>query len=527
MKFAIDRIRIGTEEEVSADEYYDLYIPQRKTRFFCPECGEPVFWRCRGGAQPNKFCHYTKMASSPECDKRVDGRSELNLYERVGLPMSLIRLGESNFRINIMFPAIGERLLEIASRQNLKICISGYGKDRIFPINHTYFREDATTMLPVDFVPQWGSNYAIQVDTGYEIKRRWSNYSDGFAQGGAIFTYEETGGKKIRRGDSISPGRLYYIVTKQFHSPYSEIKTERIGSIRLNECDYSVYTALVNVSIDDEIRFTVISNYLKSQFGVLLLETAPELIVLWPPVTEQDVLVPTKNTSVIYCAVSSGNTVPKVYSYNSNIVSSLDVSQDGNGVNALVLPIHKHETVVSVDRKYIGREIIFRNKLLTIEDYAYKIAMEKQDGTALDFEALTSTDLSSDLVLKSNAKMELYIGSHDKTYLHVPIRSSYTTIPVRRNPAEIIFAVENGILQQYGTNTIQEPSINEQNLLRLINENCMGEYIPAPRWIGFLLSEWQRNGHSTLAFAVRRYIYNGKIPRGLLNTLQVSVKMQG
>jgi len=524
MKFAIDRIRIGFEEEISADEFYGSYIPQRKARFFCPECGEPVFWSSRGGIQPDKFSHYTKMTSSPECDKRVDGRSELNLYERVGLPMSLIRLGESNFRINILFPAIGEKLLAIAVKQKSRICVSGSGKDRIFPINYTYFQADATTMIPVDFVPQWDANYTVQVDATHEIKRKWSDYSDGFAKGGAIFTYGEAGGKKIRRGDSISPGRLYYIVAKQFHSPYSEIKTEHIGSIRLNEWDYSVFTTSVNVSTDDGYRFTVINNYLKSQFGVLLLETAPELIALWPPVTEQDVLVPTKNTSVIYCAVTSGNTVPKVYSYKSNIVSSLAVNQGENGVNALALPIYTEETVVSVDRKYIGREIVFQKKRLDITGYAYEIAIERQDGTTLDFAALTSAALSSDLVLKSNAKMELYIGSHDKTYLYVPIRSFNTPIPARRNPAEIIFGIEKGVFRWYETKSLLEPSINEQNVLHQIIENCTGEYVPAPRWIGFLLSEWQRNGHSTLISAVRRSIHNGKIPRGLLNALQISVK---
>lgn len=65
------------------------------------------FLESQGRGQPDKFVHYAKTASSPECDKRVDGRSELNLYERVGLPVALSRSGDSNFRLNIMFPAVG------------------------------------------------------------------------------------------------------------------------------------------------------------------------------------------------------------------------------------------------------------------------------------------------------------------------------------------------------------------------------------------------------------------------------------
>ena len=44
MKYAIDRYGVGLEKEVSADIFYNKYIPQKKDRFFCPECGERVFW---------------------------------------------------------------------------------------------------------------------------------------------------------------------------------------------------------------------------------------------------------------------------------------------------------------------------------------------------------------------------------------------------------------------------------------------------------------------------------------------------
>lgn len=52
-------------------------------------------------------------------------------------------------------------------------------------------------MIPVAFVPKWGANYTIRIAAGTEIKRKWSDYSDGFAVGGAIFTYDETGGKRF------------------------------------------------------------------------------------------------------------------------------------------------------------------------------------------------------------------------------------------------------------------------------------------------------------------------------------------
>lgn len=108
MKYAIDRYEIGSEKEVSADIFYNKYIPRKKDRFFCPECGEPVFWSSRGGSQPDKFSHYNKTEQTPECDKRVDGRSGLNLYERVGLPLYLSIRAVNQFSLMIGFPAVGE-----------------------------------------------------------------------------------------------------------------------------------------------------------------------------------------------------------------------------------------------------------------------------------------------------------------------------------------------------------------------------------------------------------------------------------
>ena len=98
MKFAIDRFvnnREGQEMEVSAADIYEQCHggePLRaKTRFYCPECHERVFWHCRSssGRLPDFFSHYARTDSSPECDKRVDGRSDLYIYERTGLPLYL------------------------------------------------------------------------------------------------------------------------------------------------------------------------------------------------------------------------------------------------------------------------------------------------------------------------------------------------------------------------------------------------------------------------------------------------------
>ena len=58
-------------------------------------------------------------------------------------------------------------------------------------------------------------------------------------------------------------------------------------------------TPMSDVSVDNAREFTHISSYMKSSFGVWLLECPPELIPVWPPVVQQDYMIPVKNYSMV------------------------------------------------------------------------------------------------------------------------------------------------------------------------------------------------------------------------------------
>lgn len=218
MKYAIDRYGIGSEIEVDADDFDNrYYIPQRRTRFYCPECNEIVFFRAKGGSHPNQFYHQEKTDRTPECDKRVDGRSNLTISQRVGLPLFITQISTGNFQLNIGFPALGSKTLENAAKFDCTVKISSYQQCRTVKVNQSNFLSDNTTLIPVDFVPLYGRNYTISVDGRtpiFDLQRKWSDYADGFEPNGAIFSYSETGGKKIRKGDSISTNRYYYAVVR-------------------------------------------------------------------------------------------------------------------------------------------------------------------------------------------------------------------------------------------------------------------------------------------------------------------------
>lgn len=217
MRSAIDRYQIGTELEVDADDFDNqYYIPNRTNRFYCPECNEIVFFRAKGGNHPNQFYHQVKTDRAPECDKRVDGRSGLSLNERIGLPIFITGIISGKFQINIGFPALGTATLDNAAKYGCTVKIASLNANRTVKVDFTNFLADNTTLIPINFVPSYGKNYTISVtgSCAYSLKKKWSDYADGFETGGAIFSYSETGGKKIRRGDSISTNKDYYAVVR-------------------------------------------------------------------------------------------------------------------------------------------------------------------------------------------------------------------------------------------------------------------------------------------------------------------------
>lgn len=522
MKYAIDRYGVGLEKEVSADIFYNKYIPQKKDRFFCPECGERVFWVSRGGSLPDKFSHYKRTEQTPECERRVDGYSELNLYERVGLPVYLtVRFG-NQFCLNIGFPAIGRQLLSEAAQQEMKICISGSEHRRTILVDAVRFVEDNITLVPVDFIPDSGKNFTVEIEPevkAVRLRKEWSDYAEGFWCEGAIFTYGETGGKKIRRGDSVSPDRQYYVIARQF-APPQEIRSKELGKIRLNRNNYNVFLIHIDVSVENIDRYKYVNNYLLRQFGVWLLPTPPEIIPLWPPMVEQGILIPVKSHAKVYCSVSSGNDEPNVFRYDGHKASSLIVDSYGRGIHEVDFSVSSREMILSVDRKYAGREIGFQAKEITHPKFEYDFFVEKENGNLLEWQDVTRDVLSEAFIVNANARIEMYLGSRDKVFRHISVREPRVAVAAWHNAAEVLLVVGNGVLRYFQVSAANKAeSLKKQLTVDKIRKCSGGQQIPVPYWVINMLLAWRKEGAVDVFEEVKRMIGNGKIPVKLLEIL--------
>ncbi len=522
MKYAIDRYVIGSEKEVNADLFYDKCFPRKRGRFLCPECGEPVFWCSRGGSQPDKFSHYNKTELSPECEKRVDGNLKLNLYERVGLPVYLTVRAGNRFCLNIGFPALGEQLLIKAAQQGVKVCVAGAGVQKTISVDTSHFLEDNVTLVPVNFLPKAGQNFAVTIfhqEKALEIRKSWSDYAAGFSYGGAIFTYGETEGKKIRRGDAVSPDRQYYVIARYFRPP-QEIQWKVLGSISLSKEVYQVYLITICVSTEKINRYRYVENYLQKEFGVRLLQTLPELIPLWPPMTEQGVRIPVSGCAKMFCAVSSGNDAPNVYKYDGTEVFAMTVEKEKCGSYTVAFSVDSREMILSVDRKYAGREISFQARKIARSGFKYVYYIETANGDLIEWEDLTRQILSAPFFFNANARMDLYIGCRDKIFRHMAVREQRVAVPEQYNSREIFFEAEGGVFFHVEAKN-EEKKKYMQTLLTVdkIKECHGGEWVPVPYWVENVLLECGRMGQEGIVEEVRKRIGRGRISIGLLRVL--------
>ncbi|OAA91885.1 hypothetical protein [Clostridium ljungdahlii] len=414
MKTAIYHYSLGKQKEVQASDFIrGSSFPPGK--FTCPECGENVFLTSR--KYSILFSHYEKKETSPECDRRVDGKSSLTIYERIGLPLYL-RINNGNFYLSMGFRPISFDILQTASREGAYIEISENVRNSLnkykYFINQERFYSDATTFIPIDFIPRHEHQYSISFskgDSGYSLKKIWSDYADGFSNAGALFTSNECGGKKIRHGDSISSNKDYYWVRKDTEIPkyISGIEMKLCGNLVLKDEKYYVFKGSFIASLSNQRQFRQLAGYLKKYMKVFLLEKQPEIIPLWPPCVRvcdgYDVSDVGKD---IFCNVVSGNETPKVFIYQSSKIYPREpLIKKTSAENRIIsFRISSESILVNVDRKMISTGTYFKYTKTELEELESEI-VEIENNEYCDVNSLHQIRTDKELKFQTLTDVEV------------------------------------------------------------------------------------------------------------------------
>lgn len=470
MKTAIDNYTRGKQKECNADEYLCITYPS--SRFVCPECGESVF--IRPSSKGNKFfVHHKKTDVSAECDRRVDGNVTESVYERIGLPMYL-RKNESFYELQMGFKCLPEKILLNAQEKKISLIMDEKHK---YLINQERFSSEKTTFIPVNKIPHSDENFRIQIQpSDQSILNYWSDYSDGFTSEGAIFFATETGGKKLRHGDTVSTGINYYWLRKKNELPLCVpgINMKIVGHLRCDHNDFNVFYGNFNENLSDT-HFSLLSAYLRGNLKLYLLEKQPEFIPIWPPVIKtNDGYKVTSDTKEIWGSVISGNEVPKIYSFHG--CNSVPIDCKINNQLSKV-SINDKLVYVNIDRKFVSSgAYFFRGTNATI-GHSNQVYLKGNDSEDILKPGIHINDQKSFMLSEDNRNQ--YYKLNDLGQIEDITSKLNSYIPICNS--ESIYIIQNGLLRYLILSSIaelkQENNLTVEELMKILQRYQSGSHL--------------------------------------------------
>ena len=222
--------------------------------FVCPDCGEYVGFVY--GRNKSSYFMHEKSDGTRKCEiyvKRINSNQTYTPYERAGLPLYLLRIGRS-FCINIGFYPISKQALVSAAANKLSLTICTDKGHRIVTkyINEESFSSDDTSFVQIDKV---SSKYLIEFSNKKlppDIAKKWVGEVEGLGSKGALFKYNEFGGTRIRKSETITVGTDYYLVCKYDPTKFVDgLLCKKVGEINLEKDNLKRLTFDVFV-----VRFT-------------------------------------------------------------------------------------------------------------------------------------------------------------------------------------------------------------------------------------------------------------------------------
>lgn len=364
MKTAIDNYELGKQKEVSADIFQYSFNADHR-RFKCPECGEPVSLVIKTNSK--YFRHHNKVETSKECDRRVDGDSNLNIYERLGLPLYLRKNNNGVFYFAASFRSVPEEILLQCEKKNAFIYLHEINSSRYikYNIDGLRFNSSAVTFIPINRLPRYSSRLYIKYSDNYTksyLKKYWPEYINCLIpMYGSLFSVEENEGKIIRPGDNISTYTEYYWVKTSDRLPnYSGIQMNKVGQFELDNINYFVYKGSFDVKTENKRDYRNLSNYLEDNLKVSLLEKKSTVIPLWPPCIKNDMGYEMLKKSTIYNRVISTNEEPIIHIYTNDFINADSRKVSSVGKVKLVSLFNMNEILINVDKKLSSTGLLFK-----------------------------------------------------------------------------------------------------------------------------------------------------------------------
>lgn len=414
MDTAISLQFVGKQKEVSAGDFAKKRNFS-KGMFICPECGEDVFLRM-GDKQKNSFAHFKRSEIYQDCELRVDGGSNLSIYERLGVPLYLTKSKMHGYELNIGLKAINKDMLESASKAKAYVEIKVGKNSKRINIDHYKFSTDTINLFKINQYPEFNNSFHIQYENLPSSINKWADFIDPVLKAGILFSINSNVGKSIRHGDTIYSDEVYlWLSPKKLNKDdLLEKNTEFDGEIVLNNTTHYIYKVIFIKNEKDLSNIKQLSRELQTRLKVVLLDSKNKINILWPPSikTEDGYLASAKGR--VHNVIESVNSEPDIYMYQDDgykYPKKLN-STFREGIILLNYNISDNETQLNIDRKITstGINILYAHHEYNGEDIQLRDRVTTESISTqhhtddLKFELTTNVKLES-LIIDTNKRI--------------------------------------------------------------------------------------------------------------------------
>lgn len=278
----------------------------------------------------------------------------------------------------------------------------------------------------------------------------------------------------------------------------------------------------MNVSTDSG-RFETLNTFFHDRFNVWLVEQTASIIPIWLPVIERGDWISPSPKAQVYCFVESGNDAPKVFTYSGHDVYDIPVKTDANENKSVKLNVYSTDPVmVSVDRKYTGREIGIRKGSLPIVTTNHTIEF-LVDGVAIVLDKPVDYEsISRGITVQSNTKFTLLQKSKKHIYRTIAVDQPSVSVDVPNDTEELIVAYGRmgaGFIP-FESVHIAYPQKNiifdETVIITQIQSHSIGTMVAAPIWVREIISYCSKHKYHKIQQVITSSICNGNIRKGLV-----------
>ena len=527
---AKDNYSIGKHRTVTSEELEKNYsgtIPSSNKQFICPECGDYLAF-VRRHKYKSYFRHCNSNDRTKDCDLRSQSNQSIFIYERVGLPLYIKSCNNNIFELYLGFYNIDEKSMKTAKTEEFKISISSINMDEkqsvSYLVNDINFSISTITLKRINFASQMYKLKYSSTNAQKLLKERWGNQVEGVLNEGTLFTYGESGGRKIRVNDEVTTDTDYYYLCKNSNriSRYAGIEYQCCGEIVLNSSfanlHYNVYKIKFKVHNDEQ--FKKIFHFCRDSFKISLIYKPSTLISMWPPIIHKD------NEILNFDDVNENLFVFKsdemnacIFYHEDNVISEFKGVKLDVDKYLIKMPVKTEKIAININEKYNSIFIFMNRYASTVKTYENDFYIKDNDNNFIERKTYEELPPKKTIKITADSKCDILHFKNEQLYRHYEIKNE-KCISIDNIDFEdeiiSISGIDETVLLKYKKNKKCNVDFFNDELIYKNISKFEGPFIAPPVWIKKLLLLLKNNSKTFLL--VRKFLFLNKIP---MNTCEI------